>query len=1380
MFDIICINANKLHTYTNRKVFINNNAVKLITKYLMIKSSIIVILTFCIHSFILASIQSPTFVHYTNKEGLSSSYVKGIKQDKYGFIWVATREDISRFDGKHFVKFPVFDSLGTETEIHPQSLVCIHDSLILLESMHNYYYSFDYKLECYKPFSPLFNNIKKECITAFSHHQILFLQDYLIYELDLTTNNVSNFNLFKDYDIQSHQENFLKIASNQHYLVAFSNKNRLFILNKDNKQIKARVIDTGDPSEINFIKIDKNDNIWLEFSSNGLYRISNNTNEVAHLSTSTKIQMPHNMIHCIIVDQNNRTWIGTENGLCIWNEETNEIGSFKYDRKNPQGINTNPIYNAFMDKEGNIWLGTYFGGINFWSNKVSKFKLWESGTSDLHLGGKVISSFAEDKLKNIWIGTEDMGVNMLNTTTGHIEKVTESLKYDNLSFENVLDILFINDNELWIATYSGGINILNTKTNNIRHLQFKEHPGIGSDYIYALTQKNNTIYIGSNSGISTFNTNTNQLKRFFEHELSNEVITCFSWKEDTLWFCSYENVYSYNSTNNELLKHPILSSQYGFNQVFTSKKGHIWIATNNNGLILYDHPSQKLRCFNKKTGFPTNRIFAIEQDNDENIWVSTNNGLIHLNPTNGDFTHYDGNSGVPFNQFNYRAALKSSDGKIFFGGNEGMVSVNPNYKEENGDPNIQFTALSLFNKHVYPGDKSPLATSILNSKRIHLKYNQNTFTINYASINYTHKDQTSYAYKLEGFENEYNYVGNRTNATYTNLDPGKYTFLVKVSNDAWISESTPKKVNIIIKQPWWLTPFALVAYALVFLFVILILNQISINMQKSKAALALERQERLHEEEINNFKLEFFTNISHEIKTPLTLILGPLSSLLEEKKIDEKVKQTLSRIYLNVNRLNELLSELMEFRKIDKESVHFHVNKFYNLSFIKNIDEAFQCIAEHRNISFSSIYNNKPQEIWVNKAIIEKIIFNLLSNSFKYCTSGNCVNLEVNRLLVDSTCQYLTIKVTDNGQGMSKTELKKVFHRFYQSTTAKQINNGSGIGLSYVQNLVNLHHGTIKIESKPGNGTQVIVNLPCDIDSFEKNELAENIAESNTYTISDVILDKTSPLKFSSVNALLTDNNEKPSILIVEDNPELLDFLQESLNSNYQINTACNGKEALEILKNIHPELIISDIMMPIMDGLELTQTLKSNIETSHIPIILLTAKAGINNYYEGLIHGADIYLEKPFLPQILKQNIINIINTRRNAINKFSSDSTIKPSELTASAKDKEFINSLTQIIEENIDNSTMDVQFLVNKMHVSRSLIHMKLKYLLNCSTTEYIRIIRLRTAVNLITKEDYNYTEAAYKTGFTSLTYFSRAFKEQYGMSPRNYFNNKKSVV
>ncbi len=1329
----------------------------------------VVIITF-IHILASANIYPPKFVHYTNVDGLSSSYVKGIIQDKYGFIWVATRENITRFEGNRFVEFPAYDVLNNNIEIEPQSISCINDSLILVESMQNFYYYFDYNNECFKPYTPLYDNSKKDCIMGTSDDNAIFIQYNSIRSLNLSDKNISYADIFTDIQQKTPLEKFIKLASNKQIIVTYTSLDRLLVYNRTTK--KTSLINTKDINhrDINFMKIDKHNNIWIGVYSSGLVKINYATGQQELLSTDSPIKLPHNMVHCIAFDKTNRVWIGTENGLCIYNESTNEFKNFKYDRSNPEGLNTTPIYNAFADKEGNIWLGTYFGGINLWCDKPSKFTHWKPGTAKTHLGGKVVSCFLEDNDQNIWIGTEDMGVNKLIKSNGSFIKVTESLPANNLSYDNVHDLLMVSENELWIATYSGGINVLNTKTNHIKCYKVSTEWELGSNFIYALTKKDNIVYIGTDQGISTYNINTQKFVRIEKEKLANHIFVSFAWKNEVLWICSYDAIFSYDTKSHQLTQYPKLSKEHTFGQIFIDSKERIWITTNNQGLIHYNESSNEITYYNKKYGFPAKRVFAIEEADNHSIWVSTNQGLLNFNPENNAIIHYDSNSGIPFNQFNFRASFKDSEGIIYFGGNDGMISINPDITNYIEPTSVQLTELMLFNKHISPGNDKPIHSTITTAPVIELDHNQNVITLNYTSLDYTNKGSISYAYKLEGFDEDYNYVGNKNSAIYTNLDPGDYTFLVKASNDAWENESAVKEIKIHINPPIWLTPVAFMFYAIIIISIFLLINNISIKMQQSKAQVALERQERLHNEEINNFKLEFFTNISHELKTPLMLILGIVNKVLLKHQVTPVVRKDLNSVDRSAKRLYKLITQLLDFRKIESGKEKLKVTENNLSSFFEEISSSFHVLAESKNIEFSAS-THMESNTYVDLDKIDKIVFNLLSNAFKFTDSNGKISLsaklqqEKNNKESES---HLVIKVKNTGEGIHPDNISKVFNRYFQS--GNESNQGSGIGLAYVKSLVELHHGSIEVDSTLNESTAFTVKIPVDNSYYNETELQQT-SEQFIHSGNDITITPENRKK----DQIETDiSTNKPHILIVEDNIELIDFLKESLEEEFRISIAFNGKKALEKLENISPELIISDIMMPEMDGITFTSTIKNDLQYSHIPVILLTSKSGVENKLEGLRTGADYYIEKPFYPELLDQNIKNILKTRQNIIEKYKTDDNMTVEEVVISEADKVFLEKLIHIIKDNLNSPDMDVSFLIHEMSVSRTLLHTKLKKLVGCSSTEFIRSVRLKEAVKMISSGKCNISEAAYETGFSSPQYFAKCFKEFFGKSPRNYFN------
>ena len=1321
-----------------------------------------------------------SFLHFTNKDGLPSSYVKSITQDQYGFIWLATRVSISRFDGTHYKSFPSYDNEGKEINIFSNQVFMYADTLLVARTNQGEYYYFSEKTESFYPYH-LLNDLGVVQAIVPTGKGYWICQSDEIYFVDALTTKKTNFvEICNLYNLPTNIK-IKNILYRDNILIALTGKNSILKFNEENRTVKSYKISTNlDENTQDLGFIDFENWIWLEDEFNGLARIDLENGKVIHFSNEEKNPhfIPHNMVHCYVIDKQRRIWIGTEAGVTIYDPVLDESSVCRYDLSNSGGLNTDPIYDAFCDNKGNIWLGSYFGGVNFWSSESTFFKTWESGSAKWQLGGNVVSCFAEDEESNLWIGFEDLGLNYLNRTTGEIKRFSNSNGANGLSYNNLHDLLLLDNKELWIAIYTGGINVLDTETGSFRYINRKNTPELNSDLIYKLTRVGDSIFIGTTLGINVYDIKTKRFSKFKHDVLGNYQFESITQTKNTLWFSSVSAVYCYNISNDSLYIFNQIARMKNINFVKSDSKGNIWIGDCYQGICNFDVSNNKATFFNMETGFPASWIFSLEEGEDGWYWASSDKGLINFHPRLGKKILYDSNSGVPFNQFNFRASFTDKNKNIYFGGNNGMVSFN-----ESVTPmllkhtNVVFTGLQLFNNPISPGENSPLEASINTIERLKLKYDQNVITIEFSGLTYTLSGRCHYAYYLEGFEEDWNYVGNRDFATYTNLSPGKYTFHVKGSTNNVANETNERTLQIVVQPPFWFSKWAfLVYFVLAWLFSIL-LYRIGKYLEKSRSMVELERREKEHAEEIHKVKLEFFTNISHELKTPLTLILGPINRIIEEEKLSPASQKRLLGIEKNAKRLFSLIDQLLEFRKIENGKEKLVVGNTEVIILGEEIVKAFENIVESRDIEFVTSFPDHGKMAWIDGNKIDKVIFNLLSNAFKFTPAGGKIEFHmklVKKVFKSKNAgENLIITISDTGKGIKADMLNKVFERFFQIDGGIENQHSSGIGLAYVKNLVTLHKGEISVESDNDCGTVFTVKIPASKTDYEKSELQTTTVQIRRGDLNEVVVNE--PV-FVSNEIDVTGLSRNPVIMLVEDNTELIAFMKEILESKYQIIIASNGVEALEKIEKLMPELIVSDIMMPLMDGFELTIKLKSNLQTSHIPVILLTAKSGVDNHLKGLNSGADYYIEKPFSPNVLEKNIENIISTRKKLIDRFKNDAYVPVVEVAASESDKIFIEKITSIIKNNLSDSTMDVTYLVKEMGLSRSLLHMKLKGLVNCSTTEYIRAIRLKEAVKLISNGTCNISEAAYEVGFSSPTYFTRRFKECYGTSPREFFNLK----
>lgn len=1315
------------------------------------------------------------FVHYTNVDGLPSSYVKSIAQDQYGFIWVATRSTVCRFDGKNFENYQCLTE-GKLCDIQSDKVFLICDTVLVCRTLEGKYYQFDFDNEYFKPYN-LLNNLKGlENIIPTKGGAWLCMQQQLKY-LDVSNGKCINLEDKIKFAFLPKDTRIVNVRENNNKLVILTENSIIYIIDQDKRLLRSIELpeELKEDSFLAFF-LDNRNNIWVGTSNAGICRINLNNSQYLYFSEEQKgsRHILHNMVHCLAEDSLGRVWMGTENGLCVWSPYSDKFTYHQYDVTNPDGVNTNPIYNAFKDNSGNIWLGTYFGGINFWSAKSNFFKKWNSGTGKRHLGGNVVSCLTEDQEGNIWIGLEDMGLNKLDITTGDITKYQSGSGSNGLNFNNLHSLLFETPERLWIATYTHGINILNTKTGKFEYITTKSHPELPSDNVYHFLKKENLIYISTSNGVAVFNTISKSISPFFKDILNVIQIEYMCDTGDYIWFSSFTDIYRYNVKQVTLSKFDKIPFMKGINFVKTDSKGRVWIGDSFNALCYYDEKNNEVVHFNKDNGFPVSWIFSLEEGADGDFWASSDKGLVRFNPEINKYTLYDRDSGIPFEQFNYRASYKDSRCNIYFGGNSGMVSFNKSRKEAKSKSlDVVFTEMQLFNQPVKPGKHSPLKKSLNRSTDISLKYKQNVFTIGYTALNYESQGRCQYAYYLENFEESWNYVGNRGFATYTNLSPGKYTLHVKASMDKFDWGNNQRSINIHIKPPFFLSVWG---YSIYFFIVCMILTGIYFvgsRIQKSKAIAELERREKEYAVELNQAKLEFFTNISHEFRTPLSLIVGPLSKMLEDDSINFSLKKKFKGVEKNVKRLLNLVNQLLDFRKIERGKEKLQVSKNNINSLLQDLKESFSVTAEIRGVEFILEVENTDSEVWFDYLKTEKMLVNLLSNAFNFTDKGDVIKLSgkiVNESwLNEETKQTLVLSVSDTGHGIESTKLDKIFERFFQTGEKDRLYSGSGIGLAFVQGLVNLHKGSINVESELHKGTKFTISVPVSKSDYSEGELSVNC--QNCIMPEEFILEEDN--KTCNFKNKFVPTQNAPSILVIDDNQELLDFIRESLQESFNVSTALSGEEAFLMINKSAPDLIISDVMMPGIDGFELTRRIKTDIETSHIPVILLTAKGGMDNKFKGLKTGADLFIEKPFFPHILDQNVNNILNTRKNLIERFKKNAFIAPIEITHSESDRKFVENLTTLILENIDQPSMDVSFITKEMGISRSLLHLKLKRITDCSATEFVRTVRLREAVKLISEGKCNISEAAYQTGFSNPAYFSKRFKELFGKSPRDYF-------
>jgi len=840
------------------------------------------------------------FKHYTNEDGLPSLYVKSITQDHHGFIWLVTREKNYRFDGHEFLDFPAYDENGQAFQLNSLRIFLHNDSLLITQAVDGSYFYFDFNNEFFKPYYLLngFDTIVQAEPSGFD--DLIFLKRGKLFSKNLFDKELKSFP-----DCFDRQENLLFVLLKElnNKIVAVSNNWDVIVFNKNSKIEKVFKIPTIKKSGISTLYLDTKNNAWLGTYNEGVFRLNLENGSAVNFAKSINGKgIIHNMIHTICEDHQGRVWIGTEGGLSIWNPTTKTITNHKNDFSNPSSLNSNSIYSSFCDNSGNIWLGTYSGGLNFWSNHENFFTTWKPGIDRKHLDGNSVSCFTEDENGNIWIGFEDEGLNMFDVKNRTFEKYSCNSDSSIYSYNIINGLLFEDESRLWIATYTGGISILDIKTGKVEYINSVTHPILTTDNIFAFLRHNDSIFIGTTSGIYVYDLSNKTIHPFFSDISGGIQIESICESKKGLWFSSFIGVFFYSFEKQNLVKFDRISEMKGIGFVKTDSSGRIWFGDSYNGLCYYDERQDTVVYFNKDNGFPVSRIFAMEEVRDEWFWASSNLGLVNFNAVTHESQLYGNRSGVPFSQFNYRASFKDSNGNVYFGESKGMVSFNEKINIENRSLNLNFTKLLLFNETVYPGNDAPIQKSLYQGSDIVLNHKQNVISIHFSGFNFSSYGRCQYAYYLENLEEKWNYVGNRPFATYTSLRPGKYTFHVKASTGYFDWNDEIISLKLRVKPPFYLTVWAYLVYAILISGTFITVYLFMLRIQKNKALVELERREKEHTEALNRNKLDFFTNISHEIRTPMNAILG-FSDLLSSDDYGNQEKNEFVNLIKSSGRL---------------------------------------------------------------------------------------------------------------------------------------------------------------------------------------------------------------------------------------------------------------------------------------------------------------------------------------------------------------------------------------------------------------------------------------------------------------------------------------------
>ena len=1343
------------------------------------------------------------FASLTTQDGLSSNTVNVILKDRYGLMWFGTADGLNKFDGTNFTLYR--HKSGDVTSLQANEILSIHEDKagnLWVGTSGGSLSLYDRKKDAFIGF-PAGNGPK-----AISNNVISSIcSDYLgkiwvahyngVNIIDPQTNVVSTIPIGSKSPHSFSKISLCLFEDRQHRMWIGTNEG-LFEFDPRTRSFNQFVHTPEHLSGlvgniVSAITEDKKGNIWVG-TSEGLSMLKARSNSFTNYRQNDV--NPHTLssdiINSICVDGDS-LWLGTDEGLNILDTKTGNISRFGLDDRNVHSLTTQSVRSVYIDGSGTCWLGTIGGGVNKYDKNLNLFDLVQSNVYDKKgLNSPVVTSFAETKDGKVFVGTQGKGLSLFNPTSRLFERY--SLYSERNRSDSRLSILCLEmtrKQQLLVGTFLEGLFVVNPRSGKYTQLMQGTNPeDLNSNNIFCIKEvSNGNLWIGTNGGgINVLNGENKVIGRFTPHpKARNDVMLPINGyirdieedREGNMWIATHGGgIASYNTTTKKFTVFNTANSRLSNDKVQTIKedsRGNIWVGTFGGGLGVFDTKTRQFNIFSEKDGLQNSTIYKILEDEKGLIWVSTNKGISSIDLTTKKINNYNNHNGVQNNNFVHGAGLRLSDGKLYFGGLEGFNYFNPKYLKKNSNiSSLLFTDLKISNQTVVASKDGPIREHISVVKEINLDYRQN-FSISYVGLNYTAAEQNQYAYKLEGFDKDWNYVGGTTTASYTNLDPGEYLFRIKAGNNdgTWGTEGT--SIKIYIHPPFWRTLYAYTFYTIVIIGLLLYLRYKGIQRIRQKFALEQQRshaeQERKEAErvqELNRLKIKFLTNLSHEFRTPISLILGLVEKLLSGEE-NRRAYQQLQIIRRNGRRLLNLVSQLLDFRKMEEHELKLHQSQGELVSFVKEVCDSFKDLSERKKIDFVSKSSISQLFTLFDHDKLERILFNLLSNAFKFTLEGGQISLELDKKCnqPDNAATWVSIKVSDTGIGIPQDKKEKIFERFFQDTTAA-LNQGTGIGLSITKEFVNMLNGGITVDSEPGKGTTFTITLP-----FSPLEVTETASEVLPQTRQP----DAEPVEEFKKNQSLKSKTEVPSILLVEDNEDFRFYLKDNLRLHYKIFEATNGKEGWQSALADHPQLIVSDIGMPQMNGLELSRKIKSDKRTNHIPVILLTALTGEEDQLKGLETGANDYITKPFNFEVLNVKVKNLLLLNTALKNTYSKQIKIISKEVEIESENEKLLKTVMLYLEENLTNLQLSVEELSRHMGMSRSSLYSKLLELTGQTPVEYIRSVKLDKAAVLLEKSDMNIAQIAYSVGFSSSNYFAKSFKAKFDILPSEYLNKKR---
>ena len=1300
------------------------------------------------------------FKNLSIRNGLSQNTVNAILQDRKGFMWLGTKDGLNRYDGLSFRKFK-------HDAANPRSIGNSFITSLYEDFNGNIWVGTDAGVYIYYP--------EKEAFEEFDCQSL---------EKTRIERSVSM--------IAGDKQGRVWIAVEAQGMFCYDARQKLlrnYPLSEISSNIKCFTFDSGGT-------------LWLGFYGDGLYYSKDNLATVHPYGSPedgkrefeggviTKIvQGNYNCLYIgsvkegvselnltsgqvrnlLAIDESgesifcrdllpysdNELWIGTESGIYIYNLRTAQFIHLRASLYDSYSLSDNAIYALYKDREEGLWIGSYFGGVDYYPRQYTYFAKYYPKNIANSLHGKRVREFCRADDGTLWIGTEDGGLNHFNPKTKEFHFFEPSAGFTNIHG------LCMDGSHLWVGTFSKGLRVIDTRTGVVLRTYTEGHTphSLNDNSIFSICRTSaGEIYLGTLFGLLRYKRTQDNFDCI--PELNGKFV--YDIKEDSygnLWLATYANGaycydvsarrwknYVFDAEDEKSLPYDKVLS------VFEDSYRQIWLTTQGGGFCLFHPDTETFTRYGLKDGLPNDVVYQIVEDDDRFLWLTTNNGLVRFDPKTMEMKVFSTANGLPTNQFNYRSGFKDEAGNIYLGSINGFVAFDPRTFAENRQvPAVAITDFLLFNKEVSVGETdSPLKSSITFSDKVVLTADQNSFSFRIAALSYQAPRMNKLMYKLEGFDEGWLTIGESPLVTYSNLGYGDYVFKVKASNSDGVWNEQETSLHLSILPPFYLSGWAYCFYVLFFMgcLVCVIFYFKRRNYRKQHRQMEMLEQEK--EREVYHAKIDFFTNVAHEIRTPLTLIKGPLENIILKKEVDSETKEDLYIMKQNTERLLNLTNQLLDFRKTETRGFRLNFTECDVVAVLRETYFRFTSLAKQKGLDFIL---ELPQECFmadVNQEALTKIISNLLNNGVKYASTYLRISLETDE-------KVFHIRTFNDGEMIPDTMKEEIFKPFVRLDKEDEVTTGTGIGLALSRSLAELHQGSLMMEK----GEEV--NCFC---------LTLPVNQDSTITLSAENVSQVEENSCGWEQEETDTKEKKPMILVVEDNPDMLAFIRKQLTTEYSVLTAMNGIEALAVLDNHYVNLVVSDVMMPQMDGFELCKTIKSDLSYSHIPVVLLTAKTNIQSKIEGLELGADAYIEKPFSVEYLLANISSLIHNREKLRQTFAKSPFVAANTMALTKADEEFIWKLNDIIQANLHNPEFSMEDMADALKMSRSSFYRKIKGVLDLSPNEYLRLERLKQAAQLLKEGKSRGNEICYTVGFNSPSYFSKCFLKQFGVLPKDF--------